>query len=112
MIPKCFPLFAFVILALVALVTAAFNNLEEDPRLTGWRPFLSCKSCAPVEKLRSTAFGIELTPDHVTFAMKFPNGTSASLVKVVPTRDYWNVLIGWMRWNAKEISMNEKSGYT
>ncbi|KAH7115034.1 hypothetical protein B0J11DRAFT_618642 [Dendryphion nanum] len=109
MIPRYFSsLFVFVILFFFA--NAAINNLKEDPRLSGWRPFLICKSCAPVEKLRASAFGIELTPDYVTLAMKFSNRTTAHLVKVAPTREYWNVLIGWMTTSAKEISTNENSG--
>ncbi|PSN73993.1 hypothetical protein BS50DRAFT_580847 [Corynespora cassiicola Philippines] len=55
-----------------------------------------CTACAPVDLLRSSAFGIELSPDFLTLSMKFPNATVAPLMSMKPSDRFWALMVNWM----------------
>lgn len=99
-------------------IFASFSNIffsyfvfaQIDPlhAPTGWVSG-RCSSCAPIERLRASAFGIELAPNYLTLAMKFANGTVSRVLKMEPSDAYVTGMMSWV-WQENFISQNIELG--
>ncbi|KAF2001650.1 hypothetical protein P154DRAFT_574995 [Amniculicola lignicola CBS 123094] len=80
----------------------------DETQIKGW--LSTCSSCASLQRLRASAFGIELAPNYVTLAMKFANGTVSRVLKVEPSDAYVAGMMSWV-WEASTLSRNLEFGW-
>lgn len=59
--------------------------------------FTRCEACAPVEMLRSHAYGIEISSDYITVTIQHANGSLVRLMKAEPSYEFYETMMGWLR---------------
>lgn len=52
---------------------------------------------ARYERLEAPTFGIELSPDHISVAVCFANGSRWALSEWKPGYDLYELIMGWMQ---------------
>ncbi|KAF2789061.1 hypothetical protein K505DRAFT_378495, partial [Melanomma pulvis-pyrius CBS 109.77] len=89
------------------LFSPAFSQafrLNPDSTFTNvWSP--DCDGCAPLSKLRATAFGVEIAPDYISLAMKHANRTLVPMLKIDPGSRFRALAVAWMRVSVREVSL-------
>ena len=95
---------------LFAIVSSHAFKLNPDSSFSSiWSPI--CDGCAPVEKLRATAFGIEIAPDYIALAMMHANGTRSKMLKLDARAEYRELMLAWMQGSNQECSFHQSSGF-
>jgi hypothetical protein len=70
-----------------------------------------CDRCAPVEKLRATAFGIEIAPDYIALAIMHAHGTRSKMLKLDARTEYRELMVAWMLGPDRESSFRPSPGF-